>query len=1479
MACYYIVISSTHLSNGHFRNIKGVFRGPLSKNGNKNLDYAEKERTATMAKALEDLKANFYCDLCDKQYYKHQEFDNHINSYDHAHKQRLKELKQREFARNVASKTRKDERKQERALRRIHELAEQRREVHCAPGSGPKFKSTTVAVEGSFRDSGTDGSSEETNNSTVLETGTHNHTSTGHATNNKTQKTLYWPYTGKAKKQTYNRHKIAFSFSFPKKASVKLKSSAAVFCDNTEEGSKECLRRQKLRTPLVELNILDSPTAEEKGLGHGTVEAITQPGDLSPNSVSFSEWSQRSSDALARSDIPMPPQASDLCSVLVNSEDMAKPYVSSVSQLPASPDDPDTVLDRQNSEETQRNSPTEAEPETSKHQQAHKVEESVCGEEDSSISSFSSEVVSGSDGPPENGSSSSQSSQCPGTVREEQKGEDITVVVKTLSCPFTKPSQPFFSVLSRDGNTVLQWPTEMLTFTKTEPCLSYSCNPLHFDFRASQQWQSRAKVSVGDSHSKLSVALCISSTSVCAEEPTDVDNKHNNKACSGPNHHSPIRDGREAVERKDCLICEHHTSDTDTESCSLRLKRHSSGGYSRHSKGRTQSEKRAAGGEKWKSRDRRHYRSHKKKGRRRRRGMRGGDEEEEEHHRERETDGELESNAEKCNTFQRRSECWEGLDSQFRVPTSQQVQPLEKSKQSAEDSGCAAPFAAEDRERKRVVERERERVVERKREEEERRRQETAGRVNGSAGSLSLSDEKVLGRSVRRDPFHPSTEQRNTAGHGSKSSQSHNDTPCPEKPPGVVRQNPSRVMTVTAPESLVTVTQKLSMALSPKRLAEDLCESRALKRKRTASMSLADKEQGLDLQGPWTQCQPAVMVEPNGPVLCTQCQSTVEESNGPDGSMGEEGSGWSGCVSCGGEGRQRKRQRGSSYTPHISDPPVGHNVLISDLPVGHNVLISDLPVGHNVLISDPPVGHNVLISDLPVGHKVLISDLPVGHNVHMAEPPVGHNVHISDLPVGHNVHISDLPVGHNVHISDLPVGHNVHMAEPPVGHNVHISDLPVGHNVHISDLPVGHNVHISDLPVGHNVHMAEPPLDVLSVDRCKLNVQSENLVNTAVEYLVVKGPLASCSSLSQPAVEHNSKPMGSSPRFQFQNNVPSMKEECSFSPSQPGPVRDPSNPAEIIGITNENKNSANCLPNSSTVSLPIMVHHIGMGNIGQDCITRQTVAVAAQVSPLGVREIIPPSIPQMFHRQKTSLDKSCQHSSRSHPTQQECHSPQPTQIQRFHPGVRVQDERGFMESLRPGGTNVTASPYHNHRPACFRPQHHVSVCGLFQIQTHRHVLHHHQQHQAFSGKMKQVLSGSPVAVSPSCPPMLHPVHLSPSPMSPMPTRSITIRHTILHHQHHHRAAFLPPHPQPTLLPHVLPVPVSSLPMGAEMCPSGPYPSPFVTSPPQLSVMAPPNLHHHPPMSVTFHAMPRPAMFPSMLQPHPHPTVIPLQPMF
>ncbi|XP_070768703.1 zinc finger protein 804B [Enoplosus armatus] len=142
-ACYYLVISSTHLSNGHFRRVKGVFRGPLCPTATS--DSPERAERA-LGCSVEDLKALFYCELCHKQYLRHQEYDNHINSYDHAHKQRLKELKHREFARNVASKSWKDQRKQEKALRRLHQLAQLQQDTQRVPGRTYGVRSVVRAV-------------------------------------------------------------------------------------------------------------------------------------------------------------------------------------------------------------------------------------------------------------------------------------------------------------------------------------------------------------------------------------------------------------------------------------------------------------------------------------------------------------------------------------------------------------------------------------------------------------------------------------------------------------------------------------------------------------------------------------------------------------------------------------------------------------------------------------------------------------------------------------------------------------------------------------------------------------------------------------------------------------------------------------------------------------------------------------------------------------------------------------------------------------------------------------------------------------------------------------------------------------------------------------------------------------------------------------------------------------------------------------
>ncbi|XP_059929117.1 uncharacterized protein LOC132473144 [Gadus macrocephalus] len=148
MACYYIVISSTHLRDGQLRSIKGVFRGPIGSSGHRNADEGD---------------SSLYCELCNKQYLRPQQFDNHINSYDHHHKQRLKELRQREFYRALACRRQRrlrEERRRQRSFRRPRHLQNEerrgggeeeeegeRRDGVFAPGSGPMFRSTTVAVE------------------------------------------------------------------------------------------------------------------------------------------------------------------------------------------------------------------------------------------------------------------------------------------------------------------------------------------------------------------------------------------------------------------------------------------------------------------------------------------------------------------------------------------------------------------------------------------------------------------------------------------------------------------------------------------------------------------------------------------------------------------------------------------------------------------------------------------------------------------------------------------------------------------------------------------------------------------------------------------------------------------------------------------------------------------------------------------------------------------------------------------------------------------------------------------------------------------------------------------------------------------------------------------------------------------------------------------------------------------------------------
>ncbi|XP_033900185.1 G patch domain-containing protein 8-like [Acipenser ruthenus] len=726
MACYYIVISSTHLSNGHFRNIKGVFRGPLSKNGNKNLDYADKEKT--IAKALEDLRANFYCELCDKQYYKHQEFDNHINSYDHAHKQRLKELKQREFARNVASKSRKDEKKQEKALKRLHELAEQRREVRCASGSGPMFRSTTVAIEDASKEAPThvDNKTEGIEPAAAYMThtvkdlqvvlpGQHGQTDR--------------PFDSKVKKQIYGQ-KIGFSFSFQKKASVKLESSAAVFCENTEEGSTAQRFRQKNRaipgdcnhpgTPLTEREL----NSEERHCNTGAQQESVINKCTAPNAqlqgLCYVPIKENNTGA-----------DTSLCSMLAYSEDPSQSF----SDLPTTTKE--TVRDIENCSEFQDSEAREIQTKNNVH---------VREESKMDVTITENRYPAGNSPQP------GDDGRIFLEVDSSQIIEKDTDATNKNLCIFTKPSKPFVPVLGKDGSTVLQWPSELLMFTKTEKSLSYSCNPLYFDFKSSRNKteSEKSKCNANEAHVLQAAAeeaqrndnAYVSTYVVHGEAPyCDSESTHGLS-------HSPIqkntdftRDNLNLQELSEQSLLTFQNNDEANDRLinaadrSAKLKKHKkSRKRSRdwNSVGRKEQEKNRGCGDRYDCRSR--------KQRRKRKASHDD-----------ETQKEANENGNDSKDFLKQTKCTEGCVDKFGGDTAEQTQSLEESKQSNQNQEQNDSNSSK---AKNIA----------------RRQPRTAGILNSTAEAATLPDEngsdyEVVLRNSVKNLYNPSTEQMNTTGH------------------------------------------------------------------------------------------------------------------------------------------------------------------------------------------------------------------------------------------------------------------------------------------------------------------------------------------------------------------------------------------------------------------------------------------------------------------------------------------------------------------------------------------------------------------------------------------------------------------------------------------------------------------------------------------------------------------------------------------
>ncbi|XP_009081968.1 PREDICTED: zinc finger protein 804A, partial [Acanthisitta chloris] len=403
---------------------------------------------------------------------------------------RLKELKQREFARNVASKSRKDERKQEKALQRLHKLAELRKERTCAPGSGPMFKSTTVTVRDHCNDVPKSAAIDSATNqdfSCALMPDVQNckdvaslvSSTPGDVCSNKSDTNK-----GGDQLQGAQGHRVGFSFAFPKKAAVKLESSAAVFYEYNDETSMEHGFSRRSRFVPGTCN-LQSPSAaeiivcpeEKHNCFHPLVEKCGDAAEA-PEAQESKELGSEESKVL---EIPALTPAVSQSKQLVSSDTDGSGMDVSAAELPDQM--LTTVVD------SAQVLPLDG---SGCELQASRVLAQVVVEDCLSLQDVVEE-------------NNKDRNSDPSTTGTAIKNVGTDAVVPSPSeegssgAPQGKPDvrkrpcEPFVPVLSKYGSNVLQWPSEMLIYTSTDPSISYSCNPLYFDFKSSKTSDSQEK--------------------------------------------------------------------------------------------------------------------------------------------------------------------------------------------------------------------------------------------------------------------------------------------------------------------------------------------------------------------------------------------------------------------------------------------------------------------------------------------------------------------------------------------------------------------------------------------------------------------------------------------------------------------------------------------------------------------------------------------------------------------------------------------------------------------------------------------------------------------------------------------------------------------------------------------------------------------------------------------------------------------------
>ncbi|EPB83112.1 hypothetical protein HMPREF1544_10150 [Mucor circinelloides 1006PhL] len=97
------------------------------------------EKKQAIAQELKEVKKAFYCELCDKQYKNISEYEQHLQSYDHHHKKRFKDMKEntRNSTINQSEREKKlarERKREERELKRMQDAIQKK--LGGSSGSG-----------------------------------------------------------------------------------------------------------------------------------------------------------------------------------------------------------------------------------------------------------------------------------------------------------------------------------------------------------------------------------------------------------------------------------------------------------------------------------------------------------------------------------------------------------------------------------------------------------------------------------------------------------------------------------------------------------------------------------------------------------------------------------------------------------------------------------------------------------------------------------------------------------------------------------------------------------------------------------------------------------------------------------------------------------------------------------------------------------------------------------------------------------------------------------------------------------------------------------------------------------------------------------------------------------------------------------------------------------------------------------------------